>query len=379
MSTVSVSPHFPPPRRIAIFRALQLGDMLCAVPALRALRNAWPDAHITLIGLPWAQRFVERFPMLVDELAIFPGARGFPEQPETDAGLPRFFAQMRERRFDLAIQMHGSGGPANALIKQFGATAYAGFLQPQEPPEPGFIAWPETLPEPHRYLALARALGIEASNDALWFPLSAHDRCEYAALAARHGIEPERLVLLHPGAQLPSRRWPAARFSEVGDALSAQGWQIAITGTANETAITADVLGAMSAPALHLTGTTSLGALAALVAHAQLVVCNDTGISHVAAAMRTPSTVVASGSDTRRWAPLDHERHRVLADYPPCRPCAYRDCPYDHSCALNVSVAEVVDMAIAQLAARRQAHPAAPTVLHTRSMHCHSLEQRHAT
>ena len=122
-----------------------------------------------------------------------------------------------------------------------------------------------------------------------------------------------------------------------------------------------------------------LGALAALVAHAQLVVCNDTGISHVAAAMRTPSTVIASGSDTRRWAPLDRERHRVLADYPPCRPCAFRDCPYDHSCALNVSVAEVVDMAVAQLAARRQAHPAAPTVLHTRSMHCHSLEPRHAT
>ena len=110
MSTVSVPPHFPPPRRIAIFRALQLGDMLCAVPALRALRNAWPDAHITLIGLPWAQRFVERFPMLVDALAIFPGARGFPEQPETDAGLPRFFAQMRERRFDLAIRAAGEIG-----------------------------------------------------------------------------------------------------------------------------------------------------------------------------------------------------------------------------------------------------------------------------
>lgn len=378
---MSVTPDFPdvsPPRRIAIFRALQLGDMLCAVPALRALRRAWPDAHITLVGLPWATRFLERFPSLIDELVVFPGARGFPEQAETDAGLPRFFSAMRECRFDLAIQMHGSGGPANDIVKQWGAAAYAGFRQPHEPPEAGFIAWPDDLPEPRRYLALVRALGIDADDDALWFPLTPHDRCEYAALETRHGIEPERLIVLHPGAQWPSRRWPAARFAEVADALAAKGWQIAITGTSNEAAITAAVLGAMAAPALHLTGSTTLGGLAALVSRARLVVCNDTGISHVAAAVQTPSTVIASGSDTRRWAPLDGARHRVLADYPPCRPCAFRDCPYGHPCALNISVSSVVDAALDQLAHRARAHPAGEAVLHVRPPRP-AKESRHAT
>lgn len=373
------TPNFSPPRRVAIFRALQLGDMLCSVPALRALREAWPDAHITLIGLPWATRFVERFSSLIDELVVFPGAKGFPEQEETDAGLPQFYAAMRARRFDLVLQMHGSGGRANEIVKQFGARSYAGFHQPQEAPEPGFIAWPDELPEPRRYLALVCALGIDARDDSLWFPLSLHDRCEYEALEARHGIEPERLILLHPGAQLPSRRWPPARFAEVADDLSARGWQIAITGTANEAAITASVLGAMTAPALHLTGTTTLGGLAALVARARLVVCNDTGISHVAAAMRTPSTVIASGSDTRRWAPLDRSRHRVLADYPPCRPCAYRDCPFGHPCALNVSVENVVEAALEQLSHRARAHPAGAGVLHARAHHREREEPRHAT
>ncbi|MEA3120871.1 MAG: hypothetical protein QOH33_412, partial [Paraburkholderia sp.] len=354
------------PRRVAVFRALQLGDMLCAAPALRALRIAWPRAHITLIGLPWAAEFVERFASLIDEFVMFPGARGFPEQPETDSGLPHFFAAMRERRFDLVIQMHGSGGPANAIVKQLGAAACAGFLQPHEAPEPGFISWPDSLPEPQRYLMLLRALGLHANNDALSFPLTAHDRDEYAALESRHGIEPKRLVLMHPGAQLPSRRWPAARFAEVADALAMRGWQIAITGTSSEATITGTMLDAMATPALHLAGATSLGGLAALVEQARLVICNDTGISHVAAAIRTPSTVIASGSDTRRWAPLDHERHRVIADYPSCRPCAFRDCPYGHPCALNVSVERVLTVALDQLARQSRVRPAAPDGAHAR-------------
>ncbi|CAH2901346.1 MAG: ADP-heptose--lipooligosaccharide heptosyltransferase II [uncultured Paraburkholderia sp.] len=356
------------PRRIAIFRALQLGDMLCSVPALRALREAAPQAHIALIGLPWAQSFVQRYADLVDELIVFPGAEGFPEQRESNDGLPAFFESMRAQRFDLAIQLHGSGGVANDLLLQFGARANAGFVQPDEAPRDGlFIGWPDNLPEPERYLALMRALGAATGDRQLSFPLSERDGDEYASLVAAHGIEAERLVLIHPGAQLPSRRWPAARFAEVADRLAADGWQIAITGTAAEASLTGEVLGAMTAPALHLAGATSLGGLAALVAQARLVVCNDTGISHIAAAMATASVVIASGSDTQRWAPLDHARHRVLADYPPCRPCMFRECPYGHPCALNISVDRVVETARAQLAGVQDARPAGPYALHTQT------------
>jgi ADP-heptose:LPS heptosyltransferase len=348
------------PQRIVIFRALQLGDMLCSVPALRALRRAVPHAHIALIGLPWAQLFVERYPDLLDELIVFPGAPGFPEQREDGTALPAFIDAMRDRRFDLAVQLHGSGGVANDIVCSFKARGNAGFVQHDEIQRAGcFVEWPDTLPEPHRYLALTNAMGGPCESDALSFDLTAHDETEWDALVAAHGIEPHRLVLIHPGAQLPSRRWPVARFAEVADALAADGWQIAITGTAAEAELTAGVLGLMAAPALHLAGSTTLGSLAALVARARLVVCNDTGISHIAAAMRTPSVVVASGSDTRRWAPLDRERHRVLADYPSCRPCSYRVCPYGHECALNVSTAQAITATRAMLARDPDAHPAA--------------------
>src|SRR3954462_1198918 len=118
------------PSRIAVFRALQLGDMLCAVPALLALSAAYPRARITLIGLPWAKSFVERYSQLIDDLCIFPGAVGFPEQAESDARLPAFFAAARERNFDLAIQLHGSGGVANDILFELGARQCAGFVQP---------------------------------------------------------------------------------------------------------------------------------------------------------------------------------------------------------------------------------------------------------
>ncbi|SAK56712.1 glycosyltransferase family 9 protein [Caballeronia ptereochthonis] len=339
-----------PIENIVIFRALQLGDMLCAVPALRALRHAYPHAHIALVGLPWATSFVNRYAPLLDELIVFPGAVGFPEQEETDAHLPAFLRALRERRFDLAIQLHGSGGVANDIVEGMGARLNAGFLELDEATREGvFIPWPDELPEPARYTALMQRLGIDAHALDLEIPLTDTDKREYDALVDTYAIDLDKLVLVHPGAQLPSRRWPVERFGEVARALSNAGCRVAVTGSASEAPLTVRVTGDAGAHAIDLAGRTSLGALAALVAKARLIVCNDTGLSHVAAAMRTPSVVIASGSDTRRWAPLDHARHRVLADWPACRPCAFRTCPHGHECALNISVQAVLDAAFAQL------------------------------
>lgn len=340
----------PPPRRIAVFRALQLGDMLCAVPALRALRAAAPQAQITLVGLPGADAFVQRFHTLIDDLLPFPGRPGLPEQPVDAAAWPAFLAEARARRFDLAIQLHGTGGIVNDLVADLGARQQAGFFPPgTPPPSPGFIPWPEHLPEILRYTALMEHLGAAAPDTALSFPLTPDDMDGCDALVARHGFAPARTVIIHPGARLRSRRWGAPRFGVVARTLAEQGHDIVVTGTADEAELTRQVVQAV--PGAHdLTQATSLGVLAALVARCRLVVCNDTGMSHIAAAMHTPSVVIASGSDVRRWAPLDARRHPVLWRPMPCRPCAHERCPMrGHPCASLIEADAVLAAAHAHL------------------------------
>lgn len=335
-----------PPRKIAVFRALQLGDMLCAVPALRALRAAAPLSHITLIGLPWAATFVKRFGGYVDDLLVFPGFPAFPEQPAHLNAVPHFLAEAQRERYDLAIQMHGNGSLSNPLTVLFAAERCAGFYQAgQYCPDPAsFLPWEDREHEVRRNLRLLEYLGVAPQGEHLEFPLSEADyralqRCQVNLPA------PGTYVCIHPGARLPSRRWVPQRFAEVADRLAARGMKIVLTGAQDEADVVRAVQGAMRMPALDMCGKTDLGALAALLSQARLVVTNDTGISHLAAAAATPSVIVACGSDPLRWAPLDYERHQVISADVACRPCMHHACPTAHECADEVDAEVVAAMA----------------------------------
>jgi ADP-heptose:LPS heptosyltransferase len=330
----------PRPRRIAIFRALALGDMLCAVPALRALRAHAPNARITLIGLPWARSFVERFAAYVDELLPFPGFPGYPEQEGAIPPFLDFLCAARDQRFDLAIQLHGSGELTNRIVALLGAKRVAGFV-PRASNDDRFLPWPEEENEVRRYLLLMRHLGVATRGEHLELPLTWTDWEMWEELAERHRLLPGAFVCIHPGARLQSRRWPAARFAALGAALAHDGWSVAITGSPAEAKLTAEVA-AQVPGAIDLAGETTLGSLAALLSKSALLVCNDTGVSHVASAVGVPSVVVASGSDVRRWRPLDARLHPVAWHDTPCRPCLHDVCPVGHGCALGVPAERVL-------------------------------------
>ncbi len=321
-------------RRIAVFRALQLGDLLCATPALRALRVGFPKAEIVLVGLAWSRTLAERLDT-IDRVQHFPGHPGLPEVEPDLAAYPSFLHRMQTEHFDLAIQMHGSGQLSNPLVACFGATRQAGFRVAGAWFPDGALGcdWPEHGHEIERCLTLTDSLGCPRQGLHLDFPLAVSERAR-----ARIRTEGGDWACVHPGARLPSRRWPADRFAQVAGGLAERGLKVAITGAAGEAALCAAVHGQMRHPGVNLCGQTTLWELGALLEQSKLLVSNDTGVSHVAAAVGTRSVVVCSGADPQRWAPLDARRHRVLAHPVPCRPCAYTTCPIDHPCATGVTV-----------------------------------------
>ncbi len=304
----------PLPQSIAIVRSLPgLGDLLCTVPAWRSLRVALPKAQITLIGLPWARSFVERFSNYLDNFLEFPGYPGIPEVPLQITKLPVFFAN-QQQHFDLALQMHGSGIISNPFTVMLGARINAGFYMPNQycPDAERFLPYPEYEPEVWRHLRLMEFLGIPLKGTSLEFPLREDDFAALDAIEEVRHFKNGEYVCVHPGASVRDRRWSPEKFAVVADALVTRGFQVVLTGTAVEAELTQAVQQAMRFSAIDLAGRTSLGAIAALLSNAQLLICNDTGVSHLAAALRVKSVVIFSNSDPNRWAPLERDRHRVL-------------------------------------------------------------------
>jgi uncharacterized membrane protein len=252
------------------------------VPALRALRAANPDAHFTLIGLPAAQELAARLRRYLDGFVAFPGFPGMPGiECDLDA-VPDFFERMKRQRFDLAVQMHGSGEVANPLMVLMGAARNAGYHRGGRycPDAQRYLEWRDDEDEVRRWLRLAAHLGAVPRGTHLELPLEARDWEQWRELRLEH------YVCLHCRSQ-------PRRFAEVGDALATEGWNVVLTGSDA-------VRGEMHQPAVSLAGRTDLGGTAAAIAKASLVVTNDPDALLIAAAMRTPAAVLTADTPRER-------------------------------------------------------------------------------
>jgi len=303
-------------RRVAVLRALHLGDFLCSVPALRALRGRFPMAEITLIGLPWVRPLIARYACL-DRFLEFPGHQGLEGVDRGPEETVRFAREARKEGYDLAIQMHGDGSVSNGFVALLGARMTIGYCPIGVPASARLdleLVWDPCEHEVLRWLRLVGLLGAEGSPD-LEFPLMPGDWTEVCSLAAGLGISlDDPIVGIHPGARDPARRWPPDRFATVANVLSELlGAQVVVTGTSEDAEAAALVASAVDkGPVRNLVGRTSLGCLAAMMARMSLFVTNDTGPAHLAAAVGTPSVVVFGPTSPRRWAPLDSARHRAV-------------------------------------------------------------------
>ena len=299
------------PKKIAIFRALQLGDMLCVIPAIRALRSAFPDAEITLLGLPWAKYFVERFSIYFDKFIHFPGYPGLPEQPFREEKFETFLKEVKAEQFDLLLQMQGNGTIVNFLLPEFGSSQLAGFYNEESfVDSPLFMPYPEHVPEIRRHLLLMEHLGIESKDDHLEFPLEKDDQADFDNLHLP--VNPKSYICIHPGSRGRQRQWPPQYFGAIADYAAEQGFTIVITGTDEERDITREVIKWMHHPSIDLTGKTNLGAMAVLIKNSFALISNCTGVSHVADALDVPSVIISLDGEPERWGPLNRKLHHVI-------------------------------------------------------------------
>jgi ADP-heptose:LPS heptosyltransferase len=274
-----------------VLRALGLGDLLTAVPALRALRRHLPR-HEIVLAAPGRLAPAAAATGLVDRLlpAAAPG-RGVPRTLPWPGPAP-----------DVAVDLHGNGPGSHLLLQRLGPRRLLAYAHPLTPGIPGPV-WRSDEHERERWCRLLAWYGIGADPDDLRLPPPATPSPAPGA------------VVVHPGADAGARRWPRERFAAVARELSGRGYRIVVTAGAGEEALARWVAAAAGLTAGAVLGGPAdvpFGRLAALVARARCVVVGDTGLAHLATALGTPSVVLFGPVAPRLWGPPADPRHRVL-------------------------------------------------------------------
>jgi ADP-heptose:LPS heptosyltransferase len=265
---------------VLVLRALGLGDLLTAVPALRALRRARPAARV-LLAAPAGLEHLALLTGAVDELVP---AAALQPLPSAVAGA------------DLAVNLHGRGPQSTALLAATGPRRLLSY---------GLEGGPRWTADEHEVLRWCRLLdesGIPADPTDLGLAPPADPPLVRGA------------TLVHPGAAQVSRHWPADRWAEVARGLAVAGHDVRVTGGASEREL-ADRVARIAGlgPEQVLAGRTDLRGLTALVAGARLLVSVDTGVAHLATALGTPSVVLFGPTSPALWGPPEERRqHRVL-------------------------------------------------------------------
>lgn len=305
-------------KQIAIFRALYLGDMLCIVPAVRAIRTAFRSSRISLVGLPWQKDFVKRFPRYFDEFIPFPGWPGLPEQEPDLSAVAAFLQDMRKHNFDLLLQMQGNGSITNDMCMRWGAKEVRGLRRATDS-----ASHTETFPvsedgehEVLRFLKLVDSLGIKRRGSHLEFPITEEEHTRAGEILAKTGLPEGGYVCIHPGARDERRRWPVENFSHIAECIASRGFPVVLTGSGEERELLLNLQKRIPLPVVNIVesfGHLGAGELAAVLQRSQLLVCNDTGVSHIATALSIPSVVIFSAySEYNRWRPLNEKKHIAI-------------------------------------------------------------------
>ena len=335
-------------RRVLAVRLDALGDVLMTTPALRALKAARPDRHLTLLTSPAGAAAAALVPE-VDDVVVY-------EAPWMKATAPRvestpdleMIERLRAGRFDGAVIFTVySQNPLPAALLCYLAGIPRRLAHCHENPYQLLTDWVHD-PEPaggvrhevQRQLDLVATVGCVGAGERLSLQVSEAARARVSSLLAARGLDRRPWVLVHPGATAPSRRYPPAQFAEAARTLAREtGCAIVLSGAGDDPALH-ETLAALSDVETYALDGLLLADFAALVQAAPLLLGNNSGPVHVAAAVGTPVVDLYALTNPQHtpWAVA----HRVLSHDVPCKHCYKSVCPEGHHDCLRLVAPEAV-------------------------------------
>lgn len=335
-------------KRILITRTDRIGDVVLSLPAIKAVRKAFPDAYIAVVVRPRADDILKGNPY-VDEVIVY-------DKNKTHKGILKnlgFIKRLRGRKFDMVLILH-STKRINLLCFLAGiprrigyARGKADFLLTDR------IEYTKKLGEKHEAeysLDILRYLGIEPefSNPFIYVQDKDNQRAE--EILKSFGINKgEKFAILHPGASCVSKMWPLENFAKIGDMLAENLKMKAMINLAPDQAgFGKKVMAMMKNQPVFFCDPTTLGEMAALFKKANLVISNDSGPVHIAAAVGVPVISIfgrnQKGLSPVRWKPLGDKAIAVHKDVG-CAECLAHDCKKGFLCLRSISAEEVFEKA----------------------------------
>ena len=331
-----------PPRRILIIKPSAIGDVVHTLPILNLLRKRWPESHIAWLLTPACAALLDGHPMLSEVIRFDRKrfGRGWRE-PSSLFGLFSFQKELRSRAFDLVIDLQGlfrSGW----LAWQTRAATRIGFKNAREF-APVFYTHRVDVgsPEQHavdRYLKIAAALGCDPNVVEFPFHVTDEDRQHVDALLGGIG----RFAVLVPGTNWQTKRWPIEHFAAMPAMLKDRfGIESVAAGSPDEAELAARL------GIVNLAGKTTLRQLVALFQRADLIIANDSGPMHIAAALGKPLVTPFGPTNPVRTGPYRRDDAVIRIDIP-CSPCYSRRCSHQ-SCLRWLRPESVMELAARQL------------------------------
>lgn len=357
-------------RRILAVRLDNLGDLLVTTPAIHAIKASLPGIELTLLTSPVGAQAGQLNPDINDVIIYqAPWMDPWQQLPQDSEREQRMIATLRDRRFDGAIiftSFRQSPLPAAYLcyladipLRLAASIDGPGSLLTTRHKHPERM-----MHEVERGLDLIGAIGLSPAELDLVLQVPPADRDRINVLLQEQGVDHAHpLVVIHPGCSMPARTYPWERYAAVGDLLAERlGATIVLTGTTEERPLVDHLYARMRPETRRVThclaGELPFATLCALIETADLLITNNTGPMHIAAALKTPVvTLFALTNPPEQWGPW-RVPHRQLYHEVPCRLCYSRVCPYGHEC-LSLIAPEMVADAVEELLAETGAQSAA--------------------